>query len=220
MSYQVIEDWMLDIEGLNTAESLAIFAVINGFSQDDNGAFYGSAEYLAKWARCSCKTVYRKLAEMVDAGLVIKKEFRDENGAKRCEYRIARHGSEMMDQTLPETKPTKKSKRFSPPTRDEVAAYCEERGNGIEPDRFVDYYESKGWVVGKARMKDWRAAVRTWEQRDAADGKPKPKPDRLLEPEELMRLAVLDRETAEWAIGRKEPEAWASFWRKRGDLND
>ena len=44
--------------------------------------------------------------------------------------------------------------------------YCEERGNGIDAQSFVDFYESKGWVVGKSPMKDWKAAVRTWEQRD------------------------------------------------------
>ena len=56
-----------------------------------------------------------------------------------------------------------KRKRFTPPTLEEVRAYCEERGNSVDPRRFLDYYESKGWVVGKAKMKDWKAAVRTWE---------------------------------------------------------
>ena len=60
------------------------------------------------------------------------------------------------------------SKRFSKPTVEEVAKYCEERGNGIQAQKFVDHYEAIGWVIGKSRtpMKDWRAAVRTWETRD------------------------------------------------------
>lgn len=58
-------------------------------------------------------------------------------------------------------------KRFSPPTRDEVQAYCEERENGIDADRFIDFYESKGWMVGENKMKDWKAAVRTWEKRNS-----------------------------------------------------
>lgn len=57
-----------------------------------------------------------------------------------------------------------KAKRFIPPTVDEVAAYCQERGNSLDPDAFVDFYASKGWMVGKNPMKDWKAAVRTWER--------------------------------------------------------
>lgn len=56
--------------------------------------------------------------------------------------------------------------RFTPPTLQEVTAYCQERGNKIDPQRFVDFYEAKGWKVGQTPMKDWKAAVRTWEQRD------------------------------------------------------
>ncbi len=62
------------------------------------------------------------------------------------------------------------SRRFTPPSLDEVAAYCMERGNSVDPDRFVNFYESKGWMVGKSKMKDWRAAVRNWE-RDSDSGK-------------------------------------------------
>ncbi|RHP57377.1 hypothetical protein DWZ16_10805 [Clostridium sp. AF29-8BH] len=58
----------------------------------------------------------------------------------------------------------KKVARFIPPTVDEVQAYCEERKNGVDARCFVDFYESKNWVVGKAKMKNWKAAVRTWER--------------------------------------------------------
>ena len=60
-------------------------------------------------------------------------------------------------------KPRAQRKRFVPPTVEEVAAYCRERQNGIDPEAFVDFYTGKGWLVGKSPMKDWRAAVRTWE---------------------------------------------------------
>lgn len=56
--------------------------------------------------------------------------------------------------------------RFTPPTVDEVKHYCAERKNGVDPERFVDFYASKGWLVGKSKMKDWRAAVRSWERSD------------------------------------------------------
>lgn len=58
------------------------------------------------------------------------------------------------------------SSRFIPPSVDEVKAYCVERGNGIDPQHFVDFYASKGWMVGKDEMKDWKASVRTWEKRN------------------------------------------------------
>ena len=58
----------------------------------------------------------------------------------------------------------KKVARFIPPTVDEVQAYCEERKNGVDARCFVDFYESKIWVVGKAKMNNWKAAVRTWER--------------------------------------------------------
>lgn len=56
------------------------------------------------------------------------------------------------------------SKRFVPPTPEEVNAYCRERNNGINGSEFCDFYISKGWKVGKNPMKDWKAAVRTWER--------------------------------------------------------
>lgn len=56
--------------------------------------------------------------------------------------------------------------RMQKPSVEEVAAYCAERGNRIDAQQFVDFYASKGWRVGNAPMKDWRACVRTWEQRD------------------------------------------------------
>ena len=57
------------------------------------------------------------------------------------------------------------SRNFVPPSLSEVKAYCQERNNGINPEQFIDFYESKGWFVGKNKMKDWKAAVRNWEQR-------------------------------------------------------
>ena len=62
-------------------------------------------------------------------------------------------------------------KRFTAPTIEEVKAYCSERKNGVDAERFVNYYTANGWKVGKNPMKDWKAAVRTWERNDS--GKPK-----------------------------------------------
>lgn len=57
------------------------------------------------------------------------------------------------------------TKKFFPPTVKEVAEYCRQRANNVNAVQFVDFYSSKGWMVGKNKMKDWKAAVRTWEQR-------------------------------------------------------
>ena len=59
-----------------------------------------------------------------------------------------------------------KHKRFAPPSVEEVNEYCQERQNGIDAEAFVDFYASKGWKVGSQPMKDWKAAVRTWEKRE------------------------------------------------------
>lgn len=56
--------------------------------------------------------------------------------------------------------------RFTQPTAEEVRAYCLEKGYKVDPERFVDFYTSKGWLVGKTKMKDWKAAVRNWSRND------------------------------------------------------
>ena len=68
--------------------------------------------------------------------------------------------------------PKRKAKRFTPPTLEEVTAYCIERNNSVDPQHFIDYYTSNGWLVGKNKMKDWKAAVRTWERNGYSSTKP------------------------------------------------
>lgn len=63
-----------------------------------------------------------------------------------------------------EEKDIKENKKFIKPTIEEIKKYCLERKNSINPSQFFDYYESKGWLIGKNQMKDWKAAIRTWEQ--------------------------------------------------------
>ena len=63
-------------------------------------------------------------------------------------------------------KKEKNSNMIIPPKKDDVSAYCKERDNGIDPDRFINFYESKGWMIGKNKMKNWKAAVRTWEKHE------------------------------------------------------
>ena len=65
-----------------------------------------------------------------------------------------------------------KQKRFCRPDVQQVAAYCRERGNQVDAQRFVDYYTANGWRVGKNPMKDWKAAVRTWEKQEGGSSAP------------------------------------------------
>ena len=67
---------------------------------------------------------------------------------------------------LVEKRKEEKRKNFVKPTIEEIKEYCSERNNGINANAFYDFYESKNWYVGKNKMKDWRACIRTWEQRD------------------------------------------------------
>ena len=80
-----------------------------------------------------------------------------------------------IDKDIEEKKKVKKKTacRFTPPTIDDVKAYCLERGNNVDAERFIDYYTANGWKVGKNSMKDWKAAVRTWERSDSKQPAPK-----------------------------------------------
>lgn len=88
--------------------------------------------------------------------------------------------------------------RFIPPTVAEVRAYCQERQNNVDAERFVDYYTSNGWKVGKNPMKDWKAAVRTWERHGwngygyGGEQKAKPNPNAADAYSTERLLAMLD----------------------------
>jgi len=64
-----------------------------------------------------------------------------------------------------------KNKKFTIPSIEEIAAYCKERNNTVNAEAFHNFYSSKGWYVGKNKMKDWKAAVRTWEQKERPNNK-------------------------------------------------
>lgn len=72
------------------------------------------------------------------------------------------------DKIREDKKESKEAKRFTRPTFEEVEQYCFERKNKVNAQRFLDYYDSNGWKVGRNPMKDWKAAVRNWERDDKA----------------------------------------------------
>lgn len=103
-------------------------------------------------------------------------------------------------------KSKRKERRFAPPTVTEVEAYIREKGYSVDADKFIAYYESNGWKVGRNPMRDWKAALRTWQannfdrtpqkktvvaqqyqQRDYTQDKPEPVPDWMLERWQAMQ---------------------------------
>lgn len=72
-----------------------------------------------------------------------------------------------IEKELKEKNTKKKTSSFKKPTIEEILKYCKERKNNIDPSAFYDFYESVGWKVGNKPMKDWKAAVRTWERRNS-----------------------------------------------------
>lgn len=90
------------------------------------------------------------------------------DGSHPCAERASAHASQTVNEPSVTTsvggQRTKTRGRFTPPTVDEVAEYCRSRGNQVDAERFVDHYTANGWKVGRNAMKDWKAAVRTWEK--------------------------------------------------------
>ena len=86
-------------------------------------------------------------------------------GSRYTEYRLGKDSIGKVNNNIG---------RFTPPTLDDVNAYCQERNNHIDPQTFIDFYSSKGWMIGKNKMKDWKAAIRTWERHDNKATEKKP----------------------------------------------
>lgn len=191
-AYFVVHGWMLNQLNLK-GTTLQVFAIIHGFSHSEENEFKGSLQYLCEFTGSSRSTVIRSLLELEEKGIIVKREVY-ENGVKFNRYKssvdmvayfdmggVKMTSPPCQNDTTPGVKMTPhnivednikdnievgKRKRLTPPTVDEVAAYCRDRQNNVDPQTFVDFYEAKGWMIGKSKMKDWKAAVRTWEKRD------------------------------------------------------
>lgn len=163
--------------GLSGSE-LLVFALINGYSQQGQGCYWGSLDNTAKVCGISRATAIRTLQSLTEKGYITKNkavvndEFRTIYTATIVS--ICNSTSQNDTPGSIKMKPNNKedidisnnnnNNRFTPPTIEEVSAYCRERGNNIDPEAFVAYYTSKGWMVGRSKMKDWKSAVITWEK--------------------------------------------------------
>ena len=166
---------------------------------------YMSNEYIAGFLKVSEWKAGQMVNDLISKGYVIKTRF---DGRKRfIESNLISSLLKKQEQPFEKQKAdfgksqanynkinndstnhqyNKKGVRFIPPTFTEVQSYCSERRNNVNADAFIAYYESNGWMVGKNRMKDWKAAVRTWEQRDSA--KPQARPVRQEKKSNLERI--------------------------------
>ncbi len=83
--------------------------------------------------------------------------------------------------------------RTAPPSLEEIESYCRERGNQVNPQRFHDFYTANGWRIGKVPMKDWKAAIRSWETNGVDDERPAPAREKLTDRELFQQAIELHR---------------------------
>lgn len=122
------------------------------------------------------------LQELIEAGVIDKNgdnvvikfldkqlnEFNDLSGkrSKAAQKRWSNASALQVESKSNAIREDKKREKniFIAPTHQEVLEYCIERNNNVDVNKFIDFYESKGWMVGKNKMKDWKASIRTWEK--------------------------------------------------------
>jgi len=132
---------------------------------------------------------------------------RDEKGRQSCRKKgdKPRHVTRVYKEELVNERVNKGRtlKKFTPPTVEEVATYAESIDYLLDAGHFCDYYHANGWRVGKSAMRDWKAAVRNWQRRDAADnGKRQPdEDDDLPTEEELIAKARAGGSKLAWLTG-------------------
>lgn len=98
----------------------------------------------------------------------------DENDQQNDQQKVQRATNKRpTTDHIKEYKEIKKKRNIIPPQAEWVKEYCKERKNSVDPEAFMDFYQSKNWMVGKSKMKDWEAAVRNWERNRDNSNKPK-----------------------------------------------
>lgn len=183
-NFIVVQGWMVNELSLKGNE-LLVYALIYGFSQDGESEFKGSANYIAEWLGTTRMTVSRTLSSLVDKNLISKRPV-EVNGVVFNNYKVLypatncyrgvyqndTGGCNKMIHHNNTHNNTPNNSSSTHPTVDMVRAYCEERHNSVDPERFVDFYTANGWKVGKNSMKDWKACVRNWERSETKQPKP------------------------------------------------
>lgn len=216
-NFYVVQGWMINELKLK-GTALALYAIIYGFSQSEQGKFTGSLQYLADWTHSTKQGVLKALKTLQEKGFVEKKSY-SENGLNFVTYRSTKFNGVLnkveqgystkfnggIKQSLPNnidnnnitdnidniSRENSSNSRFIPPTVEEVEQYCQERKNNIDAEEFVAFYDSKNWMIGKTKMSKWKSAIITWEKQQRKEQKSnQPK----LAPNETAR------KTDPWAI--------------------
>lgn len=173
---QVFVDFIEDIEPLSDAEVGRLFKAMLKYAADDSYKPDLKGNERFTWATAK-KMInrnwaeYRKLCERNKKAAETRWEaVPDDTKNASCMFwyqEEEKEEEEYKEEYIKETlSKEREKKRFVPPSLDEVTAYCTERNNTVDPEGFIDFYTSNGWKVGKNPMKDWKAAVRSWEQRE------------------------------------------------------
>ena len=164
------DDWDFNMRGLATCLDISVSSVNSRVVELEKAGYISIKKKRSKGRFVSCTwDIYEK------------------PHSKISEYDLSEYGSPEYGKTalrkteqLRNTKSkeisierntNRKKDSFVVPSVEQVRAYCEERSNSVDPETFVDFYTSKGWKVGKDPMKDWKAAVRTWEKRRKSEPK-------------------------------------------------
>lgn len=145
---------------LDDASRVLAIACMLIASQDSakDGSFDADPEFVQRVAYLKKKPDYKQLLET---------EFLETlDDASDCKQMQADDTTEERRGEKRRSAPLNGVKKFIKPTMLEVTDYCQQRRNGIDPESFIAFYESKGWKVGNSPMKDWKAAVITWEKRE------------------------------------------------------
>lgn len=144
---------------------------------------------------------YRVNAEIL-AGLIA--ENRQTGAVENQQASLPKIGKPYKEtESTTETTTKKESIRFVRPTLVEVQDYCQERGNSVDPEAWFDHYTSKGWKVGSTPMKDWQAAVRTWERNSFGNGNGKVKNRH----EQQLQQVLSDRQATHEILRRRAQQS-------------
>jgi len=124
-------------------------------------------------------SINNTIKELIEQGYIEREQMRKDNKFNGYQYivfesppspnaqKLKTGNQQQLNTIINKVSINKVSKeRFKKPTINDITDYCIERKNNIDSIRFFDYYESKGWMIGKNKMKDWKAAIRTWESRE------------------------------------------------------
>lgn len=115
-----------------------------------------------------------KMARRLDQSMTGSSEFRKIISEINCHDTVmTRHDNPMIKNRIEKNRIGGKQKAFSPPSLKEIKTYCLSRNNEIDPEQFLNFYQSKNWMVGKNKMKDWKAAIITWEKRNSSNSNEK-----------------------------------------------